>query len=180
MKDLRIIAIPIAALFLTLGVAQAQKPFGEPEDVAYAAKLWQAMIDARLIGQDSVMSTPYTGQHPHGAILDTIDTEMTLEGNTGELIIKRNYGGDGVSQQAVANNPEQWLQAITVMYRRNGYDADNRNWFWVKYLPDGSLAKNPKGMELAGRVAKGAKQGCIACHQSAPGGDYVFNHDRYR
>jgi len=35
-------------------------------------------------------------------------------------------------------------------------------------------------MKLAGRVAKGAPTGCIACHKAAPGGDYIFNHDRYK
>lgn len=34
-------------------------------------------------------------------------------------------------------------------------------------------------MALAGRVAKGADQGCIACHQTAEGGDYVYTHDRF-
>ena len=47
------------------------------------------------------------------------------------------------------------LGAVTVMFRREaGYDAQNKNWFWAKYLPDGSLDKNPNGMQLAGRVAK--------------------------
>jgi len=39
------------------------------------------------------------------------------------------------------------------------------------------LDKNPKGMQLAGRVAKGAEKGCIACHGSAPGDDYLFTTD---
>ena len=62
--------------------------------------------------------------------------------------------------------------------REAGYDDDNENWFWAKYLPDGSLDKNPKGMELAGRVAKGADMGCIACHSAAPGDDYLYVNDR--
>ena len=49
----------------------------------------------------------------------------------------------------------------------------------LDHLPEGSLDQNPKGIPLAGRVAKGMDQGCIACHKAAPGGDYVFNHDRY-
>ena len=32
----------------------------------------------------------------------------------------------------------------------------------------------------AGRIAKGADQGCIACHQSAPGGDYLYVTDTLR
>ncbi len=64
------------------------------------------------------------------------------------------------------------------MYKRKGYDADNQDWFWAKFKPDGSLHTNPKGVKLAGRIAKGMEMGCIACHSAAPGGDMVFNHDR--
>ena len=37
--------------------------------------------------------------------------------------------------------------------------------------------KNPKGMSLAGRVAKGMPAGCIACHSNAGGGDFLFIND---
>jgi hypothetical protein len=62
------------------------------------------------------------------------------------------------------------------MFRREaGYDPDNNDWFWVKYTPDGGLHTNPKGMKLAGRVAKGMPQGCLACHGARKGTDYQFN-----
>ena len=64
-------------------------------------------------------------------------------------------------------NPTEWLKAVTIMLQREpGYD-DNDNWFWVKYAPDGSVMKNPKGI----------KAGCISCHLSAEGGDYLFFND---
>lgn len=155
-------------------------PFGGPSSVKYAEQLWAAMKGARLVGSGSIQGTPYTGQHPHGAILDTVDTTITVGGHTGAVIVKRNYGGPGVSKSAVANNPDKYLAAVTVMFKREaGYDGDNQDWFWAKYNPDGSLDMNPKKMKLAGRVAKGASQGCIACHRAAPGGDYVFNSDRF-
>ncbi|MEX2575842.1 MAG: cytochrome P460 family protein [Halofilum sp. (in: g-proteobacteria)] len=160
--------------------AVAEKPFGGPESVDYSQELWTALEEANLAGPDSINSVAYEGQHPHGAVLETLDSTVTVDGHSGDVIVKRNYGGEGVSESKVANNPEEWLAAVTVMFRREeGYDPDNDNWFWAKYLPDGSLDTNPKGMELAGRVAKGMDQGCIACHQNAPGGDYVFNNDRY-
>ena len=158
----------------------AAPPFGGPADQAYAAELWQALRSAHLVGPGAIMSTPYRGQHPHGAILDTLDAILRVRGNTGPVIVKRNYRGEGVSKAAVANDPGRYLKSVTVMYKRRGYDPEDRDWFWVKYAPDGSLLKNPKGMALAGRVAKGKPKGCIACHRAAPGGDFVFNHDRYR
>ncbi len=60
--------------------------------------------------------------------------------------------------------------------RKKGYDSDNQDWFWVKYTPDGNLHKNPMGIPLAGRVAKGMEKGCIACHSGADGGDFLFNN----
>ena len=168
------------AAALAAGSALAEKPFGGTDSVNYSEDLWQALIDASLAGKNAYQTVPYEGQHPHGAVLQTIEGQLTVNGHTGDVIVKRNYGGEGVSESKVANDPDEWLGAVTVMFRRaSGYDPDNANWFWVKYKPDGSLHKNPKGMSLAGRVAKGADKGCIACHGGAPGGDYVFNNDRF-
>jgi hypothetical protein len=169
----------VIAIMFALGTASAAAaPFGGPEDADYAKSLWKALVKAKMVGPDSIMSTPYTGTHPHGAILDTIDGKLKVKRDTNVVIVKRNYGGEGVSKTNVANNPSKYLKAVTVMYKRKGYDADNQDWFWVKYKPDGSLHTNPKGVKLAGRVAKGMPQGCIACHTAAPGGDMVFNYDR--
>lgn len=167
-------------LMATSLVAWAQPPFGGEEDVTYAEALWETMKDTNLVGEKRTMSAPYTGQHPHGAILDTIDGEISVEGTTGPVIVKRNYGGEGVSMEAVWNDPGQYLVAVTVMFQREDYDPDNNDWFWAKYLPDGSLDTNPEGRPLAGRVAKGMEQGCIACHSTASGDDLVFGHDRFQ
>ena len=66
------------------------------------------------------------------------------------------------------------------MFRREaGYDPEARNWFWAKFNSDGTLAVNPRGVMLAGRISKNPEDGCIACHQFAPGNDYVFLNDRF-
>lgn len=162
------------------GASEDARPFGGPDSTAYAAELWATLEDAGLAGPGYLVSKPYEGQHPHGAVLDTVEQEITVDGHSGIAIIKRNYGGEGISVAGVADAPGKWLKSVTVMYRREkGYDPDNRDWFWAKYSPDGTLNKNPKGMALAGRVAKGMDAGCIACHAGAPGGDMVYNHDRF-
>lgn len=174
-----VVASAVAAAACTT-VMSAEPPFGGDEDVAYSQNLWSALKSANLAGDGAVQGTPYEGQHPHGAVLQTLDSTLTVDGHTGEVIVKRNYGGEGVTVSKVANDPNAFLGSVTVMFRREqGYDAENANWFWAKFKPDGSLDTNPKGMALAGRVAKGADQGCIACHGAAPGEDYVFNNDRF-
>ena len=155
-------------------------PFGGAGDQQYAAELWRSLKDRQLVGDGAILSTPYVGTHPHGAILDTVDARTRVGSDEGPVIVKRNYGGKDVSKAAVANDPQKYLKAVTVMFKRAGYDPENKDWFWVKYAPDGSVLKNPQGMALAGRVAKGMSTGCIACHTTAPGGDRVFNHDRYK
>ncbi|MCU7914894.1 MAG: cytochrome P460 family protein [Candidatus Thiodiazotropha sp. (ex Gloverina cf. vestifex)] len=177
MKQKKMIVAAAASMLMT-ATAQAA-PFGGSADASYAADLWASMTAAGYTGKGATMSAPYTGTHPHGAILDTIDTRLKVGDNEGLLIIKRNYGGEGVSKTAVANDPEKYLKAVTVMYKRKGYDSEIKDWFWVKYALDGTPMKNSKGMSLAGRVGKGMGQGCVACHKAAPGGDMVFNHDRY-
>ncbi|MCF6301775.1 MAG: cytochrome P460 family protein [Devosiaceae bacterium] len=163
------------------GAFAQMAPFGNDEDVSYAAQLWAAMEAINLAGPDAIRSYPYEGVEPHGFVLETLYAKATLGDLTGDLVVKRNYGPAGVEIEAVQANAAQHLGAVTVMFKREaGYDDENNNWFYAKYLPDGSLDKNPAGVELAGRVAKGMDQGCIACHSAAPGEDFIFTTDHIK
>jgi hypothetical protein len=167
------------SLSATAGLAQTA-PFGTDADAEYAQLLWDLMVKEKLAGDNMIRAFPYEGAAPHGKMLEAFYTEATLKGNTGSLVIKRNYGPEGVTEEQVLADPDKYLGSVTVMYRREaGYDEDNGNWFWVKYLPNGSLDKNPKGMRLAGRVAKGASKGCIACHSLA-GPDMLYTTDHMK
>ncbi len=174
-------AASIAMIFGSGVSAQEMAPFGDDKSVEYAAQLWAALGEARMVGDGMIRSTPYEGLAPHGLMLETFYTDATIGGHTGALVVKRNYGPEGVEASQVLMDPDKHLGAITVMFKREtGYDDDNGNWFWAKFLPDGSLDKNPKGMQLAGRVAKGADMGCIACHSGADGDDYLFTADHIK
>ena len=156
-------------------------PFGNDADIADAKKVWEASVAAGFVGDNAIVTRPYTGAPPHGMILELMEKMVTIDGVTGPLVVKKNYGGDGLTVNDVIGDPNKYLKAVTIQFKREaGYDKENKNWFYGKYSPDGSLQANPKGMKLAGRVAKGAPTGCIACHKAAPGGDYIFNHDRYK
>jgi hypothetical protein len=95
--------------FLMAGAAAWAAPFGGPDDVKYSQALWKALTKAHMVGPHAIMSTPYKGQAPHGAVLDTLDGTVKVKGTTGAVIVKRNYGGPGVSKSAVANNPGKYL-----------------------------------------------------------------------
>lgn len=150
-------------------------PFGDQQSIAYSQELWSALSGARLVGVNARADKPYKGQAPHGAILETITSTVSVGTHRGKVVVKRNYGPGGITISNVKANRAKNLRAVTVMFKREpGYDTDNHDWFWVKYKPDGSLHTNPKGMQLAGRVAKGMDQGCIACHAAVEDKDYLF------
>ncbi|MCF3595087.1 hypothetical protein LZG00_13920 [Rhodobacteraceae bacterium LMO-12] len=169
-----------AALTLLLGgtATMAQDmPFGSAADADYAGDIWAYMQESRLVGPGMIRTSPYEGTDPHGMMLETFYTTATINGHEGDLIVKRNFGPVGVSEDEVLRDPDTHLAAYTIMFRREaGYDPEDGDWFWVKYLPDGSLDQTPNGMAMAGKVAKGMDEGCIACHKAA-GDDMVFTSD---
>ena len=165
-------AIIGGALGLAATAALGQS-FGGEEDQDYASQLWQTMTEQNLAGDDVVQAFPYPGTDPHGMMLETFYTDATLDGHSGTLVVKRNYGPEGVTVDEVLGNRGEHLTAVTVMFRRDdGYAPETGNWFWAKYLPDGSLDQAPNGAAMAGEV-----QGCIACHTGAGGGDFIFTTD---
>jgi len=177
----KIISLIILATLVAIGVISCannqgkkiMKPsFGTPADVSYANTLWQNMDHA---GLNRIPATLYVGGPPHGKVREVL--EGKIDGK--RVIVKRNYRGKGITVKSVARNRAKYIKSITVMAKREaGYDSDNNDWFWVKYKPNGQLMANPKGIRLAGRVAKGMNKGCIACHKSASGNDLVFAHNK--
>ncbi|TMM54350.1 cytochrome P460 family protein [Sulfitobacter sabulilitoris] len=166
------------ALVVSATTALSQQLAGTEADKSYAAELWARMEALGLTGDSAIQAFPYQGVEPHGLMLQTFYTRTTIDGHTGALVVKRNYGPEGVSVDEILSNPDDHLGSITVMFQREAdYDPETGNWFWAKYLADGTLDQNPAGMALAGLVGKGAEAGCIACHQDAGGGDYLFTTD---
>ncbi len=140
MKLLKLSGLALAAaIALSATTAQSQMaPFGSKDDAAYAAALWEALKKDRMVGADTINTFPYEGTEPHGFVLETFYTTATVNGHTGEAIVKRNYGPKDVEVEAVQADRGKHLGAVTVMFRREaGFDSDNKDWFWAKYLPDG-------------------------------------------
>jgi hypothetical protein len=169
---------------LLIGLAGAltasaqQTSFGDDDSVEYARQLWNQLQQARLVGDETIRSHAFEGNEPHGVILEQTETELSVEGRTGAVIVKHNYMAEGESltaEQVMGADWTEYLDAVTVMFRReSGYNSDAGDWFWAKYFPDGSLDQAPDGRPMAGQVS-----GCIECHSDAEGGDFVFLHDRF-
>lgn len=116
-----IISAAIASLALAAGPTVAQDgdmAFGTEEDIAYAELLWDLMEAERLAGPDMIRAFPYEGLEPHGLMLETFYAEGTINDHTGDLVVKRNFGPEGVSVDEVLSDPDGHLGAYTVMFRR--------------------------------------------------------------
>lgn len=157
----------IVALCALAGAASCATP-SQMTDHQFAGALWTQMDQLRLVGPQAIVSRPYVGKQPHGAILDYLQTDVTVAGRTAPVMVKKNFGGKDIFIAKVWADPKPYLRGITVMYKREaGYDPAHQNWFYANYAPDGTV-------KAAGRV-----ESCISCHKKAPGDDftYSFNHD---
>lgn len=166
-------AVPVSA-------QDQQKTFGFTSDINFASAMWSTLTVLRMVGPAAIMSKPYIGEEPHGAILTLLETTIAVNGQSATVLVKTNYLGESASVAAVSQDPAAFLDSITVMAQReDGYDPGNRNWFYAKYNPDGTLQRDPQGVTLAGRIGLNSPRGCIPCHRGAPGNDFVHTHDRF-
>ncbi|MBW2504934.1 MAG: cytochrome P460 family protein [Deltaproteobacteria bacterium] len=100
----------------------------------------------------------YEGQHPHGSFLTTYVNKLAfeaIEGRAGTLpkgsvVVKENYSS------------EKKLTAVTVMYKKPGFNPEAGDWFWLKFTPDSRIEK------------QGTVGGCIGCHRSVKTNDWLF------
>ncbi len=149
-----IFTFPIAPLSVT-----AVEPTDKDKEMARS--LWQTLQEARYAQNWTTVpgkGTFYKGQPPHGALLSTYLNDKAAEAMKakpgempdGAIIVKENY------------TPDKTLDSITVMYKETGYDPEHKDWFWVKFGPQGEIQ------------AAGKPVGCLSCHGSVRSNDYIF------
>ncbi len=172
--NLRFWIVNLSMLFFTLAwfgstasPAQDGKDKKKEDEPSYARKFWKYLENgdyklwAPMPGQDGEL---YKGTPPHGAFLKVYANRITFKNIEdpphGSIIVKENY------------NKEKELAAITVMYRSKGYDPENKDWWWVKYKPNGKVFTKDD-MPIAGQVGS-----CIDCHAKAKGNDYIFTNEK--
>ena len=161
-------------------------PAGTVDDVEYARRLWLVLEQQHMVGKQATALEPFIGAaRPHGWVLEVDSRTVRVGNHSGFVVVKKNYRGNNISVADVESDRAKYLESISVMYKReSGYDPENLNWFWAQFQPDGRLVVMRRmGMKvmMAGRVMKGAtpdkNRGCIYCHSSAGGGDYIFYPD---
>jgi len=105
-------------------------------------------------------------KEPHGDSIQTFANKIATDSPAtlpyGSILVTENYDKD------------KKLTDITVMYRSKGSDPQHGDWYWLKYLPNGSIARTAEKEKkaIAGKVAS-----CIDCHSKAAGRDLVYSND---
>jgi len=168
---------------LTACASLFQLPAGTPADIDDARHLWSVLEQEHMAGEHAEPLTPFIGAaRPHGWVLEVDSRTIRVDGRSGFVVVKKNYNGDNLGIADVERDRRRYLDSVSVMFKREpGYDPDNQDWFCPQYRPAARLfSMHRMGMEIAmaGRLMKGAtadrNRGCIYCHSSAGGGDYIF------
>lgn len=114
----------------------------------------------------TVVSRPrHIDDAPHGkaskTFLNSIAAGERATLPHGSILVMENTGAD-----------DETVTAVSVMYRVRGSDPANHDWYWMQFLPDGTLAKTSEETDakpMAGRITA-----CIQCHKRVPDDDLVF------
>ncbi len=102
----------------------------------------------------------YEGTEPHGVLLTTYVNKKALRGIEegmleegmpyGSIIVKENY------------SPDKELINVTSMYKKEGFNPEAGDWFWLVHTPE-------KEIDNAGKIGM-----CIGCHGQVKHRDYLF------
>lgn len=162
MKNLTSLLVLLSILFLTVSCSPGgDEPSLVPLHVSEVSGevLWERITtrsDYRTYAEWPAHEGLNPGQSPHG-VWHQVYGNRTLfealpapEAPNGAIIVKANYD----------NNKE--LRNLTVMSKIDGYDAENGDWFWAMYQPDGTV------------LAEGSPGGCISCHSGMRSNDFVI------
>lgn len=118
----------------------------------WPGKKGKHLPDSTLIGADPHIGPVAFQTFCNSIAISGLNTKTFPLANK-SIIVKENYTISGT---------DTTLAAITAMLKKKEFDADNNDWFWVKYNPDGSIA------------ASGKVDGCINCHGGASATDFLW------
>ncbi len=100
---------------------------------------------------------------PHGPMSQVFINgvvESALENLDGSL-----PDGSIIVKENVGTSPEVTEAVLTVMWKVQGFDPANNDWFWANMTPEGQI------------MAEGKVAACAACHGGARANDFVFVHE---
>ena len=139
----------------------------------FRVALWQYLSEGPTAYKENWTSWPgrngmfESEESSHGDFIklyaNKIAAFQPLDLPMSSIIVQENY------------DEEERLIAITVMYRAEGYDPPDNDWYWTKYLPDGRVARTSP--EEGSKPIAGRWEACVKCHRQAEDNDLVFAND---
>lgn len=103
-------------------------------------------------------------ENPHSTVSQTYANKIAADDPrnlpVGSILVREDY------------DDKRKRLSISVMYRVKAYDKDHGNWYWIKYLENGSVARGTDNKVVAGKMTS-----CSDCHGKALGKDFVFSND---
>lgn len=168
-KEIKTVA-PVKEVSPEKEAPREKKAEGITEEERIAMSLWEELDRKRYRTWNMWPDKGafYEGREPHGTLLTTYVNDVAFEAIEnkegklpyGAIVVKENF------------KPDKTLVAITVMEKREGYNPEGNDWFWVKFDPNGKVASMEKlgvTMILAGKVP-----GCLECHGKKSDNDFIF------
>ena len=158
--------VALALLFVVTGCPAVPGAVDTVEDSPTGAKLF-----TRIMQDDPYQEWTQFPDHqgtfssvlPHGPMSQVFingEVESALANFDGTL-----PDGSIIVKENVGTSPDVTEAALTVMWKIQGFDPANNDWFWANMTPEGEI------------VAEGKVQGCTACHGGSRANDFVFVHE---
>ncbi len=158
-----LVGIIVCVVLVISGCGGTEEPLLKPltADEISGERLWQRITeeaDFTTYGFWPGHEGYRQGQAPHGPIHRIFVNAPLLSvlpinppvAPYGSIIVKESSLGD------------RTLTAYTVMAKVEGYSEGTGDWFWARYLPDGTIA------------AEGMLGNCISCHAGVADNDFVI------
>lgn len=144
----------ICVVFLIAGVAITAQgdELRSKAHTEYASRLWKHVtksVDYRKWRESAPLTqldfTPPADANAKSFL--NVPAQSNSE-TKGAVVVTEHYGTDGETQ------------TVTVCVRsHDGYDSDNNDWYWVHYLPDGTIVKSSVDR------SRHAKRGFVTCEE---------------
>lgn len=175
----RLFCLLLALLAMILPAATANNAgYGAAGDVARAEMLWPLLEARGLVGADPVQTQLVLAREPVGQLIETLGARLSIEGEERLAFVKRVYAS-GVSPAEIdADRLGLLVHTVAMIRAERGYNAQADDWFFVRYGPEGAILTDQNGVPEAGRLHGQSDIGCMACHRTAPGDDFLFTTDR--
>jgi CubicO group peptidase (beta-lactamase class C family) len=148
----------LAALTLTLAACSAEdaEPDREAYDLAIAGDAYKSWATFPNAAPELYPSAQHNGDFVRSYMNDVAAASLASfsgEFPDGSILVKEQY----------ADAEGKTLNGHTVMWKREGYDPEHGDWYWIAFNGAGETT-----------VHNGMAEYCYGCHASATANDWVY------